>query len=91
MRKVMLITAAAVSVAVLSRLPAMPFAGEQPAGPVAAALAINPLELMQQAVGPPVQEFEDFTMVGDRSAPPPTAGRSFQAGARAIERVFPVA
>ena len=68
MRKVMLITAAAVSVAVLSRLPAMPLAGEQPAGPVAAALAINPLVLMQQAVGLPVQEFEDYTMVGDRSA-----------------------
>jgi hypothetical protein len=68
MRKVMLITAAAVTVAVLSRMPAMPLAAEQPAGPVAAALAINPLELMQQAVGLPVQEFEDYAMVGDRSA-----------------------
>jgi hypothetical protein len=46
----------------------MPLAGEPPAGPVAAALAINPLELMQQAVGLPVQEFEDYAMVGDRSA-----------------------
>jgi hypothetical protein len=54
MRKVTLILAAALTLAVLSRLPA---------GPVAAAGAINPLELMRQATDLPVQAIEDFSMI----------------------------
>jgi hypothetical protein len=64
MRKVALIIAAALTLAVLSRLPAVPLdAGwRTPAGPVAAA-SINPLELMRQATDLPVQGIEDFSMI----------------------------
>jgi hypothetical protein len=65
MRKITLIMAAALTLAVLTRLPALPLDadGRTPAGPVAAAVSINPLELMRRATELPVQAVEDFSMI----------------------------
>ena len=65
MRKVILITTAALTLAILSRLPAMPLDADwrTPAGPVAAAVSINPLKLMLQATDPPIQRIEDFSTI----------------------------
>jgi hypothetical protein len=70
MRKVALIVTTTLTLAALARLSATPLGvgRPMPTGPVAAAASIDPFELMQQASGLPVQEFEDFSMVGDRSA-----------------------
>jgi hypothetical protein len=62
MRKVTLIIAAALTLAVLSRLPAVPLDADGRT-PIAAAVSINPLELMRQATNLPVQAIEDFSMI----------------------------
>jgi hypothetical protein len=69
MRKA-IILAAALTLVVLSLLPAMPVDAEwwAPAAPIAAAAPIDPIELMQQVADLPVQEIVDFTTVGDHSA-----------------------
>ena len=65
MGKVILVISAALTLAVLGRLPAMPFDADwrTPGGPVAAATPINPFELMQQAIDRPVQNTEDFSTI----------------------------
>jgi hypothetical protein len=70
MRKATLIITAMLTLAALDRLSAtlLDAGRPMPAGPVAAAASIDPFELMQQARDLPVQEVEDYTMVGDRSA-----------------------
>jgi hypothetical protein len=69
MRKA-IILAAAFTLAVLSLLPAMPVDAERwaPAAPIAAAAPIDPIALMQRVADLPLQEFVDFTTVGDHSA-----------------------
>jgi hypothetical protein len=70
MRKATLIITAMLTLAALDRLSAtlLDAGRPMPAGSVATAASIDPLELMQQARDLPVQEVEDYTMVGDRSA-----------------------
>jgi hypothetical protein len=70
MRKATLIITVTLTLAALDRLSAIPLdvGRPTPAGSVAAAASIDPFELMQQARDLPVQEVEDFSMVGDRSA-----------------------
>ena len=65
MRKVALIITAALTLAILSRLPAVPLdaAGRTPAGPAVAAMAINPHELMLRAADLPVQAIEDLSTI----------------------------
>ena len=65
MGKVILVISAALTLAILTRLPAMPLDGDwrMPAAPVAAAASINPLELMRQAADLPVQETDDFSTI----------------------------
>jgi hypothetical protein len=69
MRKA-IIPAAALTLAILSLLPAMPVDAVwwAPAAPIAAAAPIDPIELMQQVADLPVLEMVDFTTVGDHSA-----------------------
>jgi hypothetical protein len=69
MRKV-IIPAAALTLAILSLMPAMPVDAEwwAPAATIAAAAPIDPLALMQQIAELPVLEIVDFTTVGDHSA-----------------------
>ena len=62
MRKV-IIPAAALTLAVLSLLPAMAVDAEWWT-PIAAAAPIDPIELMQQVVDLPVQEIVDYSTVG---------------------------
>ena len=65
MRKA-IIPAAALTLAILSLLPAMPVDAEwsAPAATMAAAAPIDPIELMQQVADLPVQEIVDYSMVG---------------------------
>ena len=69
MRKV-IIPAAALTLAILSLLAAMPVDAEwwAPAAPIAASAPIDPIELMQQVADLPVLDIVDFTTVGDHSA-----------------------
>jgi hypothetical protein len=69
MRKA-IILAGALTLAILSLLPAMPVDAEwwAPAAPIAAATAIDPIALMQQVADLPALEIVDFTTVGDHSA-----------------------
>jgi hypothetical protein len=69
MRKAIFL-AAALTLAIFSLLPAVPVDAEwwAPAAPIAAAAPIDPIALMQQVAHLPVQEFVDFTTVGDHSA-----------------------
>ena len=69
MRKA-IIPAAALTLAILSLLAAMPVDAEwwAPAAPIAAAAPIDPIALMQQVADLPVLEIVDFTTVGDHSA-----------------------
>ncbi len=60
MRKVALIITAALTLAILSRLPAVPLDAD---GRVAAAVSINPHELMLQATDLPVQVIEDLSTI----------------------------
>jgi hypothetical protein len=70
MRKVALIITTTLTLAALVRLSATPLevGRPMPTGPIAAGASVDPFELMQEARGLPVQEVEDFSMVGDRSA-----------------------
>ena len=65
MRKV-IIPAAALTLAILSLLPAMPVDAEwwAPTAPIVAAAPIDPIELMQQVADLPVQEIVDYSTVG---------------------------
>jgi hypothetical protein len=65
MRKA-IIPAAALTLAVLGLLPAMPVDAEwwAPAASIAAAAPIDPIELMQQVADLPVQEIVDYSTVG---------------------------
>ena len=65
MGKVILIITAALTLAILGRMPAMPLDADwrTPAGTAAVAVSINPLKLMQQATGLPVQTIEDFSTI----------------------------
>jgi len=64
MRKA-IIPAAALALATLSLLPAMPVDAEwwTPTAPIAAAAPIDPVELMQQVADLPVQEIVDYSTV----------------------------
>ena len=65
MRKA-IIPAAALTLAILNLLPAMPVDAEwsAPATTIAAAAPIDPIELMQQVADLPVQEIVDYSTVG---------------------------
>lgn len=65
MRKA-IILAAALTLAILSLLPAMPVDAERwaPAAPVAATAPIDPIALMQRVADLPVQEIVDYSTVG---------------------------
>jgi hypothetical protein len=65
MRKALRIPAAALTVASVSLIATMPFAAgwPTPAEPVAAAVWINPFQLMERATDLPVQQIEDFSMI----------------------------
>jgi hypothetical protein len=66
MRKATLIITAMLTLAALDRLSATLLDAGRPMP--AGSASIDPFELMQQARDLPVQEVEDYTMVGDRSA-----------------------
>jgi hypothetical protein len=70
MRKAIIVITATLTLAALDRLSAIPLdvGRPAPAGSVVAAASIDPFELMQLATDLPVQEVEDYAMVGDRSA-----------------------
>lgn len=65
MRKALRISAAALTVVSLSMIAARPLvAGLRiPAEQSAAAVSINPFQLMEQATDLPVQQIEDFSMI----------------------------
>ena len=65
MRKA-IIPAAALTLAILGLLPAMPVDAEwwTPAATIAATTPIDPIALMQQIADVPVQEIADYSMVG---------------------------
>jgi hypothetical protein len=70
MRKAIIIITATLTLAALDRLSAIPLdiGRPAPAGSVVAAASIDLFELTQQVGDLPVQEVEDYSMVGDRSA-----------------------
>ena len=62
MRNALRISAAALTVASLSLIAAMPLVAgrDMPAGPATTAVSINPLQLMEQVMELPVEQIDDL-------------------------------
>jgi hypothetical protein len=62
MRNALRISAAALTVASLSLIPAMPLVAgrDMRAGPATTAVSINPLQLMEQVMELPVEQIDDL-------------------------------